>query len=162
MEEVFLRFPHLGKQIFKILSNKNLTKCKRVGKSWNHFIVNDKFCKHRVFYENLQKNRDKDGNTPLHKAAIDGDLKECKLIINHIEHKNPSNKFGYPGITPLHYAAKNGHFDVCKLIIERIKEKNPADVHGWTPLHYAASSGFLDIFKLIIEAVEEKNPANEY
>ena len=38
MDELFLRFPQIGKQIFEELDNKNLTKCKEVCKSWQEFI----------------------------------------------------------------------------------------------------------------------------
>ena len=37
------------------MSNKNLVKCKIVSKSWNHFIINQKFYQQRVRYEELQK-----------------------------------------------------------------------------------------------------------
>ena len=38
MEEVFLRFPHLGESIFQNLDNQNLSKCLEVGSSWKSFI----------------------------------------------------------------------------------------------------------------------------
>ena len=37
MEEVFVRFVHLGEQIFKQLDNKDLKKCNNVSKSWDEF-----------------------------------------------------------------------------------------------------------------------------
>ena len=55
IEEILWRFPHIGEKIFKNLSNKNLVKCKIVSKSWNHFIINQKFYQQRVRYEELQK-----------------------------------------------------------------------------------------------------------
>ena len=116
MEEVLLRFPHLGVRIFKISSNKDLVNCKMVSRSWYHFIVNQKFYNQKVYYENLQKDVDQYGYTPLHKAAGNGNLQKCKLIIDHVENKNPTNTMD--GWTPLHFAALNGHLDVCKLITE--------------------------------------------
>ena len=129
MEEVLLRFPHLGGRIFKILSNNGLIQCKMVTKTWYHFITNEKFYKQRVHYENLQKDVDAFGNTPLHNAAKDGDSKNCKLIIDHVENKNPANDNGW---TPLHYAAENGHLDIYRVIIENVEDKNPDDINGWT------------------------------
>ena len=90
MEEVILRFPHLGEKIFKILSNKNVVKCNLTSRSWHIFITNEKFYKKRVFYENLQKDVDH-GNTPLHIAARKDDLQQCKLIIENVENKNPND-----------------------------------------------------------------------
>ena len=45
MEEVLWRFPHIGEQTFKKLSNINLAKWKTVSKTWYHFITNEKFYK---------------------------------------------------------------------------------------------------------------------
>ena len=48
MDEVILRFPHLGVQIFQELSVGSLLNCKEVRRSWKNFIetekpLNDKF-----------------------------------------------------------------------------------------------------------------------
>ena len=43
MEEVILRFPLLGQQIFDSLSNEDLVKSKKVSRSWQDFINNQKF-----------------------------------------------------------------------------------------------------------------------
>ena len=42
MEEVFLRFPHLGKKIFEQIGNEDLNKCTAVDKYWNKFISSQK------------------------------------------------------------------------------------------------------------------------
>ena len=90
MEDMFWKFPHLGNGIIKKLSNQNLAKCKKVGRSWERFIVNEKYYKLKVYYEMEQKKSDYYGNTPLHKAAIDGRYSDCKLIVDHVEEKKPS------------------------------------------------------------------------
>ena len=54
--------------------------------------------------------------TPLHVAAMYGNLELCKLIIENINHKNPKSLFGS---TPFAIAAANDHFEVCKMMIER-------------------------------------------
>ena len=38
MEEVLLRFSHLGEGIFHLLDEKNLQKCRKVGRTWKRFI----------------------------------------------------------------------------------------------------------------------------
>ena len=121
MEDMLWKFPHVGEQIFKKLSNKNLAKCKKVARTWDHFIINDKFYKLKVKYETMQKNKNEYGETPLHEAAESGQLSECKLIIDHVENKNPKAKYGW---TPLDLAAGNGHLSVCQLIIENVGNKN--------------------------------------
>ena len=55
MDEVILRFPHLGVQMFQELDVGSLLNCKQVGRSWENFIetekpLNDKFLIMRVVY----------------------------------------------------------------------------------------------------------------
>ena len=88
MEEVPCRFPHIGEQTFKILSNKSLAKCMTVSRTWNHFIKNYRFCKQQAYYEKIKKEKDQMGRTKLHKLAKTGQLSECKLIIEHVEKKS--------------------------------------------------------------------------
>ena len=132
MEDMLWKFPHVGQQIFKKLSNKNLTKSKEVARTWEHFIINERFYKQKVHYETKQK--DWLGMTPLHKAAMEGNHKECKLIMDNVEDKNPKDDFGW---TPLHLAAGMGHLSVCKLIVNNIEDKNPKHYYGQTPLKMA-------------------------
>ena len=42
MEEVLLRFPHIGEDIFKELGGKNFCKSMEVSRSWNYFIRNER------------------------------------------------------------------------------------------------------------------------
>ena len=58
MEDMLWKFPHIGENIFKKLSKKNLAKCKKVSRSWEYFITNEKFYKQRVHYEMKQKDKD--------------------------------------------------------------------------------------------------------
>ena len=154
MEDILWKFPHVGKQIFKKLSNKNLAKSRKVAKTWEYFITNEKFYKLKVYYETKQKKRDRTGNTPLHHAAIDGNLLECKLILDNVEVKNPEDNLRR---TPLHWAARNGHLSICQLIINHTENKN-ARCGPYTTLHHCASDGEFDTFKLIFDNIEDKNP----
>ena len=42
IEETFLRFPHVGEQIFEQLDDQSLFKCQRVSKPWRYFITENK------------------------------------------------------------------------------------------------------------------------
>ena len=99
--------------------------------------------------------------TPLHLAAKNGHIEVCRLIISHLEDKNPKSS---QDITPLHFAAKaenpNG-LNIYRLIMNEVDEKNPKDKLGNTPLHIAAGYGNFEVSKLIVESVDEKNPADE-
>ena len=55
MDEIILRFPHLGVQIFQELEVGSLLNCKQVSRSWKNFIetekpLNDKFVIMRLVY----------------------------------------------------------------------------------------------------------------
>ena len=157
MEEILLRFPHIGDQMFNRLSNHSLAKCKTVCKTWYDFIIHEKFYKQRVTYEMIQKDKNKYGETRLHQKARNGQLYDCKLIIDHVENKNPADN---DGSTPLHHAALYGRLEICQLIIDKILDKNPSSKNGATPLHFAAEKGHLDVCKLIVEKITDKNPAH--
>ena len=43
MEEVILRFSHLGEDIFDSLDNRSLLTSKKVSRTWNSFIKDRKF-----------------------------------------------------------------------------------------------------------------------
>ena len=43
MEEILLRFPMLGKEIFKKIDNKTLVNCRQIDETWMGFIDNEKF-----------------------------------------------------------------------------------------------------------------------
>ena len=159
MEDVFWKFPHLGKQIFKKLSNKNLVKSKKVAKTWEYYIANEKFNKQKVQFETKQKEKDVNGTTPLHEAARYGNLQECKMIIDNVENKNPRNDYGN---TPLFFALMGGHLSVFQFIFNNVEEKNPKNNNGETLLHHAVYKGHFEMFKLIFDEIEDKNPVDVF
>ena len=79
---------------FKKLPNKNIVKSMKVAGTWEYFIINEKFYQPKGHYETKQKEKDGYGGTPLHKAALEGNVLECKLIIDNVEDKNPQDDFG--------------------------------------------------------------------
>ena len=72
--------------------------------------------------ENLKKFNFK--ATPLHIAAVRGNLDLYKLIMDNVDNVNPETNNGK---TPLHMAVTNGHMELSKMIMERIENKNPSD-----------------------------------
>ena len=226
MEELLLRIPGLGENIFSQLDNKSLADCKKVCKTWNNFISDQKFPSIRLIQKHvtnfdeswkkavtntsadmvkklatavetfftpdpkrileltkresdeflplhvvaesgsralfkhiIEKNGNKnvptkEGWTPLHYAAVTGNLKKFKLV--DANDKNPKSIIG---ITPLHFAALCGSLKIAKLIVENVEDKNPANKNGLTPLYVAANHGHFDICKLIVENMVDKNPA---
>jgi ankyrin repeat protein len=102
------------------------------------------------------------GMTPLHIAAVTGNLELWNLIISHVVDKNPKSTNGW---TPLHLAAANGHLKIVRNIVENVDDKNifgtkkmnPTRNHGWTPLDFASRnrhSGICRLLKYGISAVD--------
>ena len=60
------------------------------------------------------------GETPLHKAATEGHVKICKLILENVVDKCP---IAHKGITPLHCSARSGHSETCELILQNIDKE---------------------------------------
>ena len=59
MEEVILRFPHLGEDIFNWMNNENLQRSRNISRSWNDFISNQKFFWIRIIKDFiLESNKD--------------------------------------------------------------------------------------------------------
>ena len=53
MEEILLRFPMLGKEIFKKMDNKTLVECRKIDETWMGFIDNEKFRWNRIIEKYL-------------------------------------------------------------------------------------------------------------
>ena len=99
----------------------------------------------------------KNGLSPIHMAANDGNLDLYQQIMLKLAGMNKTDIFGT--VDPLFHAAFRGHYNICKHIIENVDEKNPAMPDGVTPLMLAAQNGHYEICKLIISNVDDKNPA---
>ena len=119
-----------------------------------------------IFEAEIVKNpRDKDGDTPLHIAAGESNLKVFQLIKEKVDDINPKNNYED---TPLHKAASSdrisdlGAKKIAELIVENVTDKNPANKFGTTPLHNAALKGRLDMFQLIFEVAMNKNPIDHF
>ena len=61
-----------------------------------------------------------DGDTPLHKAATEGYVKICKLILENVVDKCP---IAAKGLTPLHWSARSGHSETCEMILQNIDKE---------------------------------------
>uniref|UniRef100_A0A672QM06 Ankyrin repeat domain-containing protein 12-like n=1 Tax=Sinocyclocheilus grahami TaxID=75366 RepID=A0A672QM06_SINGR len=91
--------------------------------------------------------RNERGETPLHMAAIRGDVKQVKELIGLGADVNIKD---FAGWTPLHEACNLGYYDVAKVLIGAGAEVNTQGLDDDTPLHDASSSGHKDIVKLLL------------
>ena len=96
------------------------------------------------------------GATPLHMAAMNGNLEVCKYIS-----ENSNDEYQRYNLneceTPLNIAAANGHFKVFKILFERLGEKEL----GCESLSYAAGRGHIEIYQYIQQNVQIKNPRDK-
>ena len=180
MEDILLRFPHIGENIFKKLNRKNFCKSMEVSRSWNYFIKNESVLQkaYKVHKDNKTRIQEKiqsltdeiendfrkkilEETTPFHLAAERGELQVCQEIMENADDMNPTTLGGY-GLTPLHKAAENGHLSVYQLISKSVDDKNPKDKFDVTPLHWAARNGHLSVCQFIVENVVDKNPKSDW
>ncbi|XP_008933508.1 PREDICTED: ankyrin repeat domain-containing protein 12-like, partial [Merops nubicus] len=82
--------------------------------------------------------RNERGETPLHMAAIRGDVKQVKELISLGANVNVKD---FAGWTPLHEACNVGYYDVAKVLIAAGADVNTQGLDDDTPLHDSASSG---------------------
>ena len=106
MEELLLRFPHIGIKVLEELDNKNVTLCRTVTTSWKSFIDGKKVFWIRKLqrYISISKEDIKDllkleiGNirnpdlmTVLHEASVKGDSSVFHCLLPIIIDKNPKD-----------------------------------------------------------------------
>uniref|UniRef100_A0A674BZ54 Tonsoku-like protein n=1 Tax=Salmo trutta TaxID=8032 RepID=A0A674BZ54_SALTR len=95
--------------------------------------------------------RNEKGETSLHRACIDGNLKQVQYLV---EQGHPVNPRDYCGWTPLHEASNHGHTDVVALLLERgadINDPGGSLCEGVTPLHDALNCGHFQAARLLVE-----------
>ena len=81
------------------------------------------------------------GLTPMHKAALRGDPKITRLLLDHSASVNEANDYGE---TPLHYACKRGSLMNIHMMLEGGEEEGDVwqrDNAGRNCLHHAAAGG---------------------
>uniref|UniRef100_A0AAQ5YQQ1 Tonsoku-like protein n=1 Tax=Amphiprion ocellaris TaxID=80972 RepID=A0AAQ5YQQ1_AMPOC len=95
--------------------------------------------------------RNEKGETSLHRACIDGNLKQVQYLV---EQGHPVNPRDYCGWTPLHEASNHGHYDIVAVLLERganINDPGGPLCEGMTPLHDALACGNLSVARLLVE-----------
>ena len=142
MEEVLLRFGHLGKQIFNNLDIQSLNNCSEVSRSWEEFIHREKISSFQKIkhYSNLP-----DASIRKFLRKFDSDHSELMAIHVRMVYKKI---FMIPNLDrpyPFHFAAECGFLEICEMIMENMDEKNPKGDWGVTPLHRAAENGKLEV-----------------
>ena len=77
---------------------------------------------------------DRYGRTPLHDAAMAGDLPEVLRLLGTTANPSAQDDDGW---TPLHFAAQEWRVDVAEALLAAGADANAKDAHGNTPLFRA-------------------------
>jgi hypothetical protein len=95
------------------------------------------------------------GETPLMIAALQGDLKNARRLVELGAQVNR------PGWTPLHYAATGGHVAMTRWLLEESAYIDAESPNGTTPLMMAARQGRQSIVELLISEGADPTARNE-
>lgn len=91
----------------------------------------------------------RDGLSPLHWAAWNGQVEAARLLIAHgVEVDVKSSG----GLTPLMHAVQRSHDGTVAFLIEAGANESAENVHGQTPLHIAAAESGPEVVRLLVEA----------
>jgi ankyrin repeat protein len=98
-----------------------------------------------------------DGRTPLHLAAVTGDVLMLDCLLQ-VKPRVDVSTAG--GDTALHLACLHGNTDAAVLLLKRGAEINRANKHGNTPLHLASVRGNMDTLNALLERNAQVNVCN--
>ncbi|NGX53877.1 MAG: hypothetical protein K1000chlam4_00597, partial [Chlamydiae bacterium] len=98
------------------------------------------------------------GNTPLMRAAYNGDTDCVRLLlqIDGIDVNHANNN----GDTALMQAVWNGHFECVRVLLKSGADFNHASNNGSTALIWAAGEGHVECVRLLLEKGANPNHAN--
>nr|XP_028591818.1 tonsoku-like protein [Podarcis muralis] len=99
---------------------------------------------------NKWNQRNERGETLLHRACIDGNLRQVQFCVKK---GHPLNPRDYCGWTPLHEACNHGHLEIVRFLLDHnaaIDDPGGPGCEGITPLHDALNCGHFDVAELLI------------
>ena len=100
--------------------------------------------------------RDEAGFTPLHYAAMEGEVVRINALLEAGADVNARDE--YLGFTPLHYAPL--HVDAVRALLKAGADVNARDTMDGTPLHWAARYGNIGAVRALLEADADVNAQN--
>uniref|UniRef100_A0A3P9P7B9 BRCA1 associated RING domain 1 n=1 Tax=Poecilia reticulata TaxID=8081 RepID=A0A3P9P7B9_POERE len=94
------------------------------------------------------------GETPLHLAAIKGDVDSVNELLDQGADPNLKDNAGW---TPLHEACNLGHLAAAKVLVARGALLNTPGYENDSPLHDAVRNGHAAIVKLLLQLGASRN-----
>ncbi|KAJ8058480.1 hypothetical protein OCU04_012668 [Sclerotinia nivalis] len=96
----------------------------------------------------VMNRKDKEGNVPLHQAALKGHLKIVEILKRYGAEIHTTNT---KHCTAFLLATANGHIEVVKFLYEYGADIHTANNNGWTPLNIASYNGHIEMVKFLYE-----------
>ncbi|KAG8515412.1 Tonsoku-like protein, partial [Galemys pyrenaicus] len=90
------------------------------------------------------------GETPLHRACIEGRLGRVQDLVRQ---GHPLSPRDYCGWTPLHEACNHGHLDIVRFLLDHgaaLDDPGGQGCEGITPLHDALTCGHFEVAELLV------------
>ncbi|XP_077022599.1 tonsoku-like protein isoform X2 [Tamandua tetradactyla] len=90
------------------------------------------------------------GETLLHRACIEGQLRRVQDLVRQ---GHPLNPRDYCGWTPLHEACNHGHLEIVRCLLDHgatVDDAGGPGCEGLTPLHDALTCGHFEVAELLI------------
>ncbi|PRQ38111.1 putative ankyrin repeat-containing domain, PGG domain-containing protein [Rosa chinensis] len=113
-----------------------------------------------AFKQELAKEADRQGRTPLYYAASLGDHRTVKRLLEL--DTSTAYVLDKGGRSPIHVAARNGHTGVIREIIQHCPDSGELiDPYGQNALHIAISSGQANVVTYILETPELEGLINQ-
>ncbi|XP_069010696.1 BRCA1-associated RING domain protein 1 [Embiotoca jacksoni] len=103
--------------------------------------------------------RNHKGESPLHLAAIKGDVEAVKELLDLGADPNLKDNAGW---TPLHEACNLGHLAVVEVLVSKGALLNTPGYENDSPLHDAVRNGHSAIVKLLLQLGASQNVLNLY
>ncbi|CAH0392583.1 unnamed protein product [Bemisia tabaci] len=97
------------------------------------------------------------GETPLHLAAIKGDVTAVNQLLSDGADPNCAD---FAGWTPLHEACNRGWFEISQALLKAGANANARGLNDDTPLHDAAVNGHFELVRLLLEYGADPNQTN--
>ncbi|XP_072224749.1 caskin-1 isoform X3 [Leuresthes tenuis] len=97
--------------------------------------------------------QDTDGFSPLHHAALNGNLELISLLLDSQAAVDIRDQ---KGMRPLHYAAWQGKAEPMKMLLKSGSSVNGQSDEGQIPLHLSAQHGHYDVSEMLLQ--HQSNP----
>ncbi|XP_043104351.1 BRCA1-associated RING domain protein 1 [Puntigrus tetrazona] len=113
--------------------------------------------RHKAGPAYMKKNHN--GETPLHLAAVKGDVEEVRKLLAQGADPNLKDNAGW---TPLHEACNLGHLGVMEELLRQGALLNTPGYQNDSPLHDAVRNGQIPVVKLLVERGASQSVLNMF